>query len=240
MNPRNSFTVGVIALLSVFPGVTVASDAIVVTASRQPARTNELLSDVTVVDREKIEKAGPSASLTDLLAQQPGLQVVVSGSAGGSSSIYIRGTKAGHALLLIDGMRAGSATLGQPDLAYLPLQQIERIEILRGAASSLYGSDAIGGVIQVFTRKGQGPMAFTAEAGFGSRHTHAASAGISGSHQGWSYNLRAGYLRTRGFSATNTDNSYSFNPDRDGHRNTNASGSLAYTDRKSTRLNSSH
>jgi vitamin B12 transporter len=238
MNPRNSLAMGVLALLSVFPGISAAASdgAIVVTASRQPTRTNELLSDVTVVYREEIEKAGPSASLTDLLARQPGLEVVRSGSPGGASSVYIRGAKAGHALLLIDGMRASSATLGQPDFAYLPLAQIERIEILRGAASSLYGSDAIGGVIQVFTKKGEGPMAFTAEAGIGSRHTAAATAGISGSHQGWSYSLRAGQQRTRGFSATNEDNSYSFNPDRDGYRNTNASGSLSYTFAKDQEL----
>ncbi|MDR2452317.1 MAG: TonB-dependent receptor [Candidatus Accumulibacter sp.] len=231
MNPRFSLTAGVLALFSVFPGMSAAAsdEVIVVTASRQPARTNELLSDVTLIEREEIESAGPSASLTDLLARQPGLEISRNGGFGTTSSVYIRGSNSGHVLLLVDGMRAGSATTGAPNFAYLPLQQIERIEILRGAASSLYGSDAIGGVIQVFTRKGQGPLRVNAEAGFGSHHTSAVSAGLSGSHQGWSYSLQAANQRTRGFSASNAHNSYSFNPDRDGYRSTSASGSLAYT-----------
>ncbi|MDR1934947.1 MAG: TonB-dependent receptor plug domain-containing protein, partial [Candidatus Accumulibacter sp.] len=140
MYPRNSLKLGVMALLSVFSGVSAgAGDAIVVTASRQAARANELLSDVTVIEREEIEKAGPSASVIDLLARQPGLEISANGGPGTSSSVFIRGANSGHTLLLIDGMRISSATTGTPNLSYLPLQQIERIEILRGAASSLYG-----------------------------------------------------------------------------------------------------
>jgi vitamin B12 transporter len=202
-------------------------DTLVVTASRQPTRANELLSDVTFIEREEIEKAGPSASLTDLLSRQPGLEINANGGLGAASSVFIRGSNSGHVLLLIDGMRFGSATNGAPNLSYLPLQQIERIEILRGAASSLYGSDASGGVIQVFTRKGEGPLALNAEAGVGSHHASAVSAGLSGGYQGWSYSLQAANQRTHGFSATNAHFG-GFNPDRDGYRNTSASGSLAY------------
>ncbi|MDR0576458.1 MAG: TonB-dependent receptor plug domain-containing protein, partial [Candidatus Accumulibacter sp.] len=231
MNPRNSLTLGALALFSVFPDVSTAApdEAIVVTASRQPARASELLSDVTVIDREEIEKAGPSTSLPELLARQPGLEIYANGSPGSTTGIFIRGNAPRHALLLIDGMRANSATAGSPNWAYLPLQQIERVEILRGAASSLYGSDAIGGVIQVFTKKGQGPMAFTAEAGFGTHHATAVNAGLSGGANGWSYSLQVANQRTRGFSATNRDNAWSHNPDRDGYRNTSASGGLSYT-----------
>ena len=232
MNSSSTLATGALALLAVSPALasdSITLDTLVVTASRQPTRANELLSDVSFIEREEIEKAGPLASLADLLSRQPGLEISTNGGPGTASSVYIRGSNSGHVLLLIDGIRAGSATAGAPNLSYLPLQQIERIEILRGAASSLYGSDAIGGVIQVFTKKGQGPLAFNAEAGFGSHHASAASAGLSGSHQGWSYSLRAANQRTHGFSASNAHNSYSFNPDRDGYRNTSASGSLAYT-----------
>lgn len=244
MKPRNSLAPGVLALSAamsaIFPEVSMSAppptmDVTVVTASRQPMRTNELLSDVTVIEREEIERAGPSADLSDLLARQPGLEVKRDGGLGGASSVHIRGSNSGHTLLLIDGMRAGSATTGAPSLSYLPLAQIERIEILRGAASSLYGSDAIGGVIQVFTKKGQGPLAFHAEAGVGSHRTRATSAGFSGGHQSWSYSLQAANQRTRGFSNTNRD-SGSFNPDRDAYRNTSASGSLAYTFAKDQEL----
>jgi vitamin B12 transporter len=201
---------------------------IVVTATRQPTRVDELLSDLTVIEREEIEAAGPVSSITDLLARQPGLEIVTSGGPGAASSVYIRGSKGGHVLLLVDGARSGSATSGAPNWGYLPLQQIERIEILRGAASSLYGSDAIGGVIQVITRKGDGPLRANAELGFGSHHGSSASAGLSGSQQGWRYSLQIANNRTRGFSASNRLNSYSHNPDRDGYKNTSASGSLSY------------
>jgi vitamin B12 transporter len=236
MNPRSTLTAGALALAAVFPvHAAPGDDAIVVTASRQSARASELLSDVTVVGREEIEAAGPSASLTDVLAAQPGLEISRNGGLGGSSSLFIRGANSGHVLLLIDGVRAGSATLGAPNLAYLPLQQIERVEILRGAASSLYGSDAIGGVVQVFTKKGQGPLSFTAEAGIGSHGTSALGVGVSGGQNGWSYSLQAANQRTHGFNFTSRD-SFSYNPDKEGYRNTSASGSLSYTFAKDQEL----
>jgi len=102
----------------------------------------------------EIERAG-AGSITDLLRAQPGVQINASGGAGTSSSVYLRGTNADHVVVLIDGLRINSATLGTNFFENIPLGQIERIEILRGPASSLYGADAIGGVIQIFTRKAE-------------------------------------------------------------------------------------
>jgi len=205
-----------------------STEAIVVTANRQPTRSNDLLSDVSVIERKEIEAAGPNASITDLLARQPGLEIKTDGGPGANSAVYIRGSNVGHTLVLVDGLRVGSATLGAGNWSYLPLQQVERIEILRGAASSLYGSDAIGGVVQIFTRKGAGPLRFNGELGYGSHRTSSVSAGLSGGQQGWSYSLQVGSTQGRGFSAIENRDNSAYNPDRDGHRNTSASGRLAY------------
>lgn len=198
---------------------------IVVTATRIPTRVNEQLADVTVITREQIEAAG-AATLPALLAQQPGVQIVTTGGVGKSTSLFTRGTNAGHTLLLVDGMPLGSATLGQPSLHNLPLSQIERIEILRGPASSLYGSDAIGGVVQIFTRKGKGPLTPEVFAGYGSYGTSELMAGISGGTERVSYSLAASRFETDGWDAT-TPKLANTNRDADGYKNTSWRGRLA-------------
>jgi len=201
--------------------------AVVVTATRIPTRISEQLADVTVITRTEIEAAG-ATTLPALLAQQPGLQITTNGGIGKSASVFTRGTNAGHTLLLVDGVPLGSATLGQPSFHNLPLAQIERIEILRGPASSLYGSDAIGGVIQVFTRKGEGPMTLEAFAGGGSYGTSELMAGISGGTQTVSYSLAASRFESDGQDATRPGH-FAPNPDADGYENTSWRGRLAVT-----------
>ena len=219
-----------------FPSGSFAADqlaAVVVTATRQETRANEVIADVTVIDREAIEQAGPT-TLPELLSRQPGLHVVNNGGQGKSSSVFLRGTGSGHTLLLVDGVPFGSATTGGPTLQNLPLSQIERIEILRGPASSLYGSDAIGGVIQVFTRRGEGPARVNAYAGIGSDNTREAQAGVSGSSGPLSYSFGASRLTTDGFSVAADPIRYQAanfsvpNVDRDGYRNTSYSGRVEY------------
>jgi len=231
MSIRHSRTALAAALAIVFqPAIAapVADEAaVVVTATRIATRISEQLADVTVITREEIEAAG-ATTLPALLGQQPGLQIVTTGGIGKSTSVFTRGTNAGHTLLLIDGMPLGSATLGQPSLHNLPLAQIERIEILRGPASSLYGSDAIGGVIQIFTKKGEGPMQAEAFAGYGSYGTAQLSAGISGSGGMVSYSLAASRVVTDGWDATTTKIANT-DRDRDGYRNTAWRGRLAVT-----------
>lgn len=207
--------------------------AVVVTATRQATRLNEVIADVTVIDREQIEEAGPT-TLPQLLSRQPGLHVIDNGGVGKSASVFLRGTGNGHTLLLVDGMPFGSVTAGSPSLHNLPLSQIERIEILRGPASSLYGSDAIGGVIQVFTRRGTGPARPYAYIGAGTRRTAEAQAGVSGASGPWSYSVAAASYTTGGFSVAADPVRYRIasgsvpNADADGYRNTSHSGRLTY------------
>ena len=201
--------------------------AIVVTATRQATRTNELLSDITVIGREEIEQA-PQESLDQLLAAQAGIQQTANGSLGAASQILLRGANSSHTLVLIDGQRAGSATLGSFSWSRLPLAQIERIEILRGPASSLYGSDAIGGVVQIFTRKGEGAPQFIAEAGAGSHGTSSANSSVSGSTGGLHYSLGATTLRTSGINSIWNPANSSYNSDADGFSLESANVALSY------------
>jgi vitamin B12 transporter len=199
--------------------------AIVITATRQPTRIDSLISDVTLLERDDIERAGAS-TLSELLARQPGIQISTKG--GGAGSIYIRGNSAKHTLLLIDGMRIGSATLGAPDPDFLSLADIERIEILRGPASSLYGSDAIGGVIQIFTRKGKGATRVSGEVGVGSNRTARVSGTVSGSDERWAYALSAGHDRSKGYNAVTNPLADAYNRDDDGYRTDRMSGRLEF------------
>jgi hypothetical protein len=124
---------------------------VIVTADRAPVPASETLASVTVLTREDIERSQAPDLLT-LLARQAGIDVARTGGQGQASTVFLRGGNSTHALVLIDGVRVNPATQGAPDFAHLPLAQIERIEIVRGPRAALWGSDAIGGVIQVFTR----------------------------------------------------------------------------------------
>lgn len=198
---------------------------IVVTASRIPQPRESVIGDTTVIEREEIQRAG-AQTITDLLQAQPGIEINSNGGPGKVSGIFMRGTNTDHVVVLIDGMRVNSATLGTTAFENIPLAQIDRIEILRGPASSLYGADAIGGVIQIFTRKGEGTPKFYAGAGYGSYNTKTAEAGVSGSVGDTSFALNASSQDTDGYSAYRTRNPR-FRDD-DGYRNLALSGSLSH------------
>jgi vitamin B12 transporter len=200
--------------------------AVVVTGTRQQTRAAESLSDLSVVTREQIQRAGQS-TLAEVLQTQAGLEVSSTGGPGQPATVFMRGANGAHTLVLIDGVRAGSATLGTTAFEHLPLSAIDRIEILRGPASSLYGSDAIGGVIQIFTRRGSGPIAPNFSLGYGTYDTWQGSAGIGGQTEGGRFNLQVGATDTKGFNAISNDQNFAYHKDRDGYQNTNASGSFA-------------
>ena len=124
-----------------------------ITGNRQVEARSDSSSANSVFTREDIDRLQPT-SLTDLLGRVPGVQVARSGGRGGLPGIYIRGTKSAQSLVLVDGQRMANATSADSNLQYLNIDQIERVEVLRGSRSVIYGSDAIGGVIQIFTRRG--------------------------------------------------------------------------------------
>lgn len=172
-----------------------------VTATRSETVKNELASASTVYTREDIERL-QVRTLPDLLKSSAGLDVVQNGGYGQTSSVFMRGTNAEHVLVLIDGIKAGSVTLGSTAFELIPVEQIERVEIVRGPQSSLYGSEAIGGVIQIFTRKGKqsDKPSISVEAGGGSYDTHREAGNISGRWQNSWYNLGVSNIESNGFA----------------------------------------
>jgi vitamin B12 transporter len=195
-------------------------DEILVTATRTPQFANATLAANTIIKRAEIERS-QAKSVQELLAGLPGIGMTNSGGAGKLTSIFLRGTQSGHVLVLIDGFKVGSATVGTVSFQDYPVDQIERIEIVRGPLSSLYGSEAIGGVIQIFTRKGGGASSPSASVGIGSYGTQQAAAGFSGGGINSWFNLNASHFRTEGFDACKGSLSlgcFTVEPDKDGYR----------------------
>jgi vitamin B12 transporter len=203
---------------------TASDQTVVVTGARQPQSIDDTLADVTVIGRDELEAQGPRA-LSQVLAMVPGIQISASGGPGTATSVFIRGAEGRDTLLLIDGVPYGSATLGLPVWDTVPLSQIERVEILRGPAAALYGSSALGGVIQVITRRGAQGFAPNASLQAGSDSTFDTHAGFAGGQGAWTYALQAQHFQTEGFSATNAHVPFGdYNPDRDPFMQTALSG----------------
>jgi vitamin B12 transporter len=194
-----------------------AAETVVVTATR--AITPEAtLRDVTLISRDDIEAAGP-ISLGELLQRRAGIELRAVGGAGQPQSLFVRGAGSAQTLLLVDGMRVGSATVGTTAVENIPLELIERIEVVKGPMSSLYGSDAIGGVIQVFTR-GKSAANLFATAGYGTDNDWRVSTGIVTEDRGMRLALAGGYRQVDAPSATNPRVPFgAYNPDNDPHRN---------------------
>lgn len=199
----------------------------VVSATRTPTRVDELVSDVVVITRAEIEKSA-GRTLPEILARVPGLQFSANGGLGKSSSINIRGAEARHTVLLIDGVRYGSATTGTPVWDNLPVDMIERIEIVKGPASALYGSEAVGGVVQIFLRNGVQGFHPYAAVTLGSNAYKQAATGFAGRSGAVSYALGVQKTSETGFSATNSKVGANYNPDADGFDQNALDASVAY------------
>lgn len=196
-------------------------DPVAVTASRQPQPIADLLADLTVIGGDEILRSGVQ-SLPELLQRQPGVEITMNGGPGSTSGAFIRGANRGQTLVLVDGLRVGSSSVGATSLEAIPLDQIERIEILRGPASSLYGADAIGGVIQVFTKRAEADRwSGSLAAGYGTYDTWKASAGLNGSLGPLRFNAQMGGTASTGYNAIVNPGNFSYNGDRDGYAQQN-------------------
>ena len=223
------------ALAHAAPDEATDLDKVVVTATRTPTTVDATLAAVEVIDRSQID-ASSARSLPELLRGRAGITLVNQGGLGKLSTLFLRGTESDHTLFLIDGVRVGSPTSGLTSLQDLPLSQIERIEIVRGPRSSLYGADALGGVIQIFTRRGEGQgVRGRGRIAVGSHDLREASAGMDLRGARGGVGVDVGHQATDGINACRG----TYNPatwagagcfivpgthlDRDGYRNSNAS-----------------
>jgi len=198
------------------------ADAVVVTGTREPLPAVRLVADVVVIDRERIASS-LADSLEDLLRREAGLQLSRNGGPGANNGLFVRGAASGQTLLLVDGVRFGAATTGLPEFEALALAAVDRIEVLRGPASSLYGADAVGGVVQVFTRRGSGSPAWRARVAVGGYGAREASAAVSGAAGAFDLAASVAGDRNDGVSALRPDDTFgNHNPDRDGYSRRNA------------------
>ena len=205
-------------------------EILVTTPTRKSENQKNIIANTTVITEEEIEQAGLS-SLAELLQKQSGIEISNLGGPGKVSSINIRGTSSTHSIILLDGMRIGASTSGMIAIENLPLSQIEKIEIVRGPASSLYGQDGIGGVIQIFTKKGREGFHPYLSIGYGRYQTKQLNAGISGGNKTTSYALNISGTNTDGFSAFVPDSSKASNTqnlDKDKYKNRSISSTLSY------------
>ncbi len=207
------------ALCSAFVAADPKLEQIIVTGTRTPQPVFESLSAATVIDRAAIERTQAS-NLYELLGRVPGTTFVRNGGRGAATSLFLRGNKSDHSLILVDGVRVGSATLGSTSLQQFNVNMIDRIEVVRGPKSSLYGSDAIGGVINIITRKGSAAAPLSIEAGFGTDDTQEQTLAAGFDADGHNVNFTLGHQATDGVD--NTENIELTSGDEDAYRNTSA------------------
>ena len=202
---------------------------VVVTGSREARPLGQSVGDIVVIDSDRIRNS-IADSVEDLLRREAGMQLARNGGPGQSSGFFLRGASTSGTLVLIDGVRVGSATLGQAEFEALSLAQIDRIEVLRGPASSLYGADGVGGVVQIFTRRGAGAPRLTGGVAIGGYQSREADLGASGSHGDIDYAVGIGRESSRGVTAVRPDDQFGlFNPDRDGYSRNTGNLRLGYS-----------
>lgn len=172
----------------------------VVTTANQTERTwDRTLSSISLVGREDIDRQQPQ-QIAELLRARPGIDVISNGPFGKTTSLYVRGTNSDHALMLVDGIRMGSVSAGSASWQFLPPSLIERMEIVRGPRGSIYGADALGGVINVFTREGRDETRPWAEVGAGSFGSYRVGGGIEGGSDNSRFSVGVSQFETDGIA----------------------------------------
>jgi vitamin B12 transporter len=236
-----------LALAAAFPALAQSPAAepalreTVVTATRVEQPLSDLVADVSIVDSATIARSG-ATGVADVLARLPGIEIGRSGGVGNATSVFIRGAESRFTAVYIDGVRIDSQSTGGAAWEGIPLGQIDRIEVLRGPAAAVYGSDAIGGVIQLFTKRGEGPATPFVGVGIGSHNLRKTEAGLSGSAGeggAFDYSLGVAHEESDGYNIQPLDKrnpvrtaQYSADgwtsPDRDGYRSTSANARLGF------------
>ncbi|WP_066017369.1 TonB-dependent receptor domain-containing protein [Endozoicomonas atrinae] len=232
-NQRSIFArtgLSIAVTMSVMSSVALAEEVyelgeIVVTAARTAQTVDETLAPVTVINRQQIERA-QATTVVELLNQSaPGVQIASNGGPGSMSTVYVRGTKTAQTLILMNGQKINTASSGSAPLEYIDPDQIERIEIVRGPRSTLYGADAVGGVINIITRKGSGDPKLTIKAGGGSHGTGEYGLNFGGETDGTRYNFGTRLYETQGYDRTLTK--FGNDGDDDAYRNKSFSGNVS-------------
>ncbi|HEY4082922.1 MAG TPA: TonB-dependent receptor [Burkholderiaceae bacterium] len=223
----------VLAAFALLPMVAAAQatlDQVIVTGTREAQPLRNSTADVVLIDADTIRDSG-MGTIEDLLRAQAGLQVARNGGPGQSSGYFMRGTGTSSTVVLIDGVRVGSASLGQAELESISLAQVDHIEVLRGPASSLYGADAVGGVIQIFTRRGtEGTPRVTGNLAVGGYGSSDGNVSVSGAQGGFDYAASIGQERSDGVSTLRPNDQFgNYNPDKDGFKRTVGSAQLGFT-----------
>lgn len=223
-----------LALAAAFPSwAQMQLQDVVVTATRVAQPITDVVADITILDRAAIERSG-ATGLADVLARVPGIAMARNGGPGTSTSVYVRGAESRFTAVFIDGVRVDSQSTGGATWNAIPLSRIDRIEVVRGPAAAIYGSDAIGGVIQIFTRKGEAGFSPSIEVGVGTHGTKKLDLALSGAQGAVDYALGLTRETSTGFNAQPTAN-----PDKDGYRSTSVSARLGLQINPAHRLEAS-
>ena len=200
---------------------------VVVTATRIASPSDTLSSDITVLSASQLANSN-AQTLGEALEHVPGVQFSRAGGFGQTANLFIRGANGTQTLVLVDGQRVGSAAAGGTSFDLIPLSMIDHVEILRGPASGLYGSDAVGGVVQIFTKRGGGVPHVYGSASYGTDRTNTLSAGLASSLDDTRVSADFSHKESQGFNQTKPSSAFYYEPDRDGYKQNSASFDLSH------------